>query len=225
MQTQDTDRLTTAMAARPPEDIARDANRKPLEVLEFFEVGPGDTVVELMAGSGYYADVLARVVGDDGKVYAQNSPFVLKRFAEGPLTERLKDPALSHVSRLDTELEEPGLPKGLDAVVMVLFYHDTYWQEVDRAAMNAAVFAALAPGGVFGIVDHHAEAGSGDRDVKTLHRVDKALVTAELIAAGFELAEESDLLRHPEDDRTTNVFAPEMRGQTDRFVLKFRVPK
>ena len=208
---------------RPAEDVARDAARKPQEIMDFFGIEPGHTVAELMAGRGYYVELLANRVGPKGKVHAHNSPFVLKRFAEASIAERLARPALSNASRLDTELDNPRLPQNLDAVLIVLFYHDTYWQEVDRAKMNAAVFAALKPGGVYGVIDHHAQAESGDRDVKTLHRVDMELVKTEIVAAGFELEATSDLLRRPDDDRETNVF--KMRGETDRFVLKFRKPR
>jgi predicted methyltransferase len=210
---------------RPTEDRERDPERRPADVLAFFGVGPDMTVADLMTGRGYYAELLARVVGPRGVVYAQNNAFVVERFADAPLRERLARPGLENVVRLDRELEDPGLPDGqLDVVLMVLFYHDTFWQKVDRAAMNRAIFAALEPGGVFGVVDHHAEAGSGDRDVQTVHRVDAELVKAEIVAAGFELVAQSDLLRHPDDDRTVNVFDPAIRGKTDRFVYKFRKP-
>ena len=74
------------------------------------------------------------------------------------------------------------------------------------------------------MIDHHAEAGSGDRDVQTLHRVDAELVKKEILEADFEWVGSSDLLRHPEEDRTINVFKPEIRGKTDRFIFKFRKP-
>lgn len=212
-------------AKRPPEDVARDTDRRPYEVLSFFGIGPGQRVAELLTGRGYYAEILAGVVAETGHVYAQNTPFVLNRFAAAPLAERLSNPALTNVTRVDSELEDPQLPGGLDAIVMVLFYHDTYWQNVDRARMNAAIFGALRPGGVFGIVDHHAQAGSGDRDVESLHRVDAELVKREIEAVGFVFEAESDLLRHPEDARTTNVFDQAIRGKTDRFVYRFRKPK
>jgi predicted methyltransferase len=207
---------------RPGDDVARDADRKPQEIMDLFGIAPGQSVVELMAGRGYYVELLAQRVGSQGRVYAHNSPFVLKRFAEGPISERLARPALANASRLDTEIDDPQLPPDLDAVMLVLFYHDTYWQGVDREQMNAAVFAALKPGGIYGVIDHHAEAGSGSRDVEELHRVDVKLVKQEILAAGFELETSSELLRHPEDDRGENVFT--MRGKTDRFVLKFRKP-
>jgi predicted methyltransferase len=221
------DPVLVAVAApeRPAEDRARDADRKPTEVLHFFAIEPGMQVAELMTGRGYYAEILARAVGPTGRVYAHNSPFVLKRFAEAPLAERLARPGLENVSRLDREVDDPGLPAGeLDAVLLILFYHDTYWMEADRARMNRAVFESLVPGGVYGVIDHFAEDGSGARDVKTLHRVDAQLVKKEILAAGFELEAESELLRHPEDDRTKNVFDEDIRGKTDRFIYRFRKP-
>lgn len=210
---------------RPPDDVERDALRKPQAIMDFFGVGEGSRVVELMAGRGYYVDLLSRRVGVTGKVWAHNSPFVLKRFAEKPITERLENPILSNVERLDTPLDDPKLPSDLDAVLIVLFYHDTYWQEVDRAAMNRAVYAALKPGGVYGIVDHRAKTGAGSTETKRLHRVEESLVVDEVKAAGFELAGTSDLLAHPEDDHAYMVFQPPAgRDRTDRFVLKFVKP-
>ena len=211
---------------RPDEDVARDALRKPQEVMDFFEIETGSRVVELMAGGGYYVDLLSRRVGPTGKVWAHNTPFVLKRFAEPRIAARLENPALSNVSRLDTELEDPKFPADLDAVMIVIFYHDLYWQEVDRAAMNTAIFEALAPGGVFGVIDHSAAKGHGADDVKTLHRVEESMVVAEITAAGFVLEESTDILRNPDDKLDYNVFdPPDGRDKTDRFVLRFRQPK
>jgi predicted methyltransferase len=212
-----------ANTERPEEDRVRDPDRRPGDVLAFFGIAPGMKVVDLAAGAGYYTELLARVVGPTGSVLAQNNAFVLG-FAEKPLTERLARPGLENIERLDSEFDDLQLPGELDAVLMVLFYHDTYWMKTDRAKMNAEVLAALKPGGIFGIVDHHAAAGSGERDVKSLHRVDAAIVKQELLAAGFELAGESQVLRHAEDDRTKNVFDDALRGKTDRFVYKFRKP-
>lgn len=216
-------------ADRPEEDRARDADRRPGEVLAFLGIEPGMTVADLIAGSGYYSDILCRVVGPDGKVYLQNNSYVLERFGkvmEPAIAKRLSQPELAHCVRLDSELDALPFEEGeLDAVLMVLFYHDTYWQKVDREKMNAQVLRALAPGGVYGIVDHHAETGSRDRDVKTIHRVDAEMVKEEILAAGFTLEAESQILRHPDDDLSKNVFAPGIRGKTDRFVYKFRKPK
>jgi len=211
---------------RPPEDTARDANRLPAEVLAFFGIEPGMRVADMMAARGYYTEILSKVVGSEGTIYAQNNSFVLERFADGPLTERLARPGLENVVRIDSEVDDPRLPDGLDAAVLIRFYHDFYWQKADRAAFNSAVFAALKPGSVFGVVDHHAEAGSEDRDVQTLHRVDAEMVRREIEAAGFVLEATSDLLHDPADSLDWNIFVDDgtRRDTTSRFVYRFRKP-
>ena len=218
--------------SRPEDERARDPNRKPGEVLAFFGVEPGDTVADLMTGTGYYTEILCRLVGENGKVYAQNTPFLVNRFRQrlgpdGYWSQKFKTRPWQNAVKLVEELEDPGLPEGkLDLVMMALFYHDTYWQGVDREKMNRAVFRALKPGGVYGIIDHHAQPGSGDRDVQTLHRVDVELVKREIRAAGFVFEAESPILSHPEDTRDYNVFRDFQtnRDHTDRFVLRFRKP-
>ncbi len=219
--------LASALAAqgRPEADRGRDSARRPGEVLAFFGIAPGMQVAELMAGSGYYAEILARAVGDKGTVFAQNTKWVLDRFANEPLTKRLANPELSNITRVDRELEDIGLPEGqLDAALMMLFYHDTFWLKTDRAAMNQQILSSLKPGGIYGIIDHHAKPGSGEEVTKSIHRIDAEVVKNEIVAAGFELVESSDLLRHPDDARTVSVFDEEIRGKTDRFIYKFKKP-
>jgi predicted methyltransferase len=109
----------------------------------------------------------------------------------------------------------------------VLNYHDFVWQKVDRAKLNKAVFAALKPGGVYGIVDSSAAKGSGLRDVESLHRIDEDAVKQEITAAGFKLDGESDVLRNPDDPRDWNSSpraAGDKRGTSDRFTLRFVKP-
>lgn len=215
--------------ARSAADRTLDQQRKPRETLEFFGIEPGMRVAELAAGTGYTTELLARVVGPQGRVYGHNSRFILDRFAEKPWSARLESPALAHVQRVDAEFETP-LPadaKQLDAVVMVLFYHDTVWFGTDRAAMNRAVWAALKPGGIFGIVDHNAADGRGVSDAQSLHRIERQVVIDEVTAAGFVLEASADFLRRPDDARDWNASpsaAGERRGQSDRFVLRFRKP-
>ncbi len=212
--------------ARPAEDRARDAARKPAEVLDFFGIQPGMVVADLMCSRGFYTEILSDAVGPDGYVYAHNNAWILNQFAGGPLTERLERMRAENVERSEIELGAK-LPGNLDAALLVRFYHDFYWLKTDRAAFNRSVFDALAPGGVFGVLDHHAEAGSGARDVQTLHRVERDLVVREILAAGFVLEAESDLLADPSDTRDWNIFADSSarRDQTDRFVLRFRKPR
>ena len=218
-------------AERPAEERARDPHRKPDQVLAFAGIEAGDRVADLSAGTGYYTDILSRLVGSQGAVIAQNTPAIIQRFPQafgedGPFVKRLASPQWTNVKRLDSNLDDPGLPKDLDAAIMILFYHDTYWLGVDRAKMNRAIFDALKPGGVFLIVDHHAQADSGDRDVQTFHRVDAELVKKEIMAAGFVLEGTSDLLRHEEDTRDFSIFRDFQtnRDHTDRFIYKFVKP-
>jgi predicted methyltransferase len=95
---------------------------------------------------------------------------------------------------------------------------------LDVGVFNKMVFDDLKPGGIYLILDHSAEAGSGARDTKTLHRIDVEAVKAEVLAAGFVFVGSSDLLRQPGDNRTLKVFDPSVRGNTDQFILKFRKP-
>ena len=214
---------------RSDADRRLDAGRHPAEVLAFFDVRSGMRVAELGAGGGYTTELLARTVGASGVVFGQNTPFVLKRFAEQPWSTRLATPAMRNVVRVDREFDDPLPPEAhdLDAVVIVLFYHDTVWLGADRDKMNRAVFQALRPGGVYAIVDHSARAGSGTADVQTLHRIDEQVVRKEVMAAGFDLVAEASFLRNPADARDWNdspTAAAERRGTSDRFVLKFVKP-
>ena len=214
---------------RTDKDRALDAGRKPGEVLAFFKIEPGQKVGELFAGPGYTTELIARIVGDGGKVYAQNSKEVMERFARAPINERAAKPEAKAIVVVEQPNEKPfpAEAKNLDAVICVLNYHDYVWQNVDRAKLNKAVFAALKPGGVYGIVDHSAEKGSGLRDVQTLHRIDEAAVKKEITAAGFKLDLESDVLANPSDPRDWNASpgaAAEKRGTSDRFTLRFVKP-
>jgi predicted methyltransferase len=223
--------ITAAIAAedRDDKDRALDAGRKPGEILAFFQIAPGQKIGELFSGPGYTTELMARVVGDGGKVYAQNTTEILERFARKPLTARLAKPVMKNTVMVEqpTETPFPADAKNLDAVICVLNYHDYVWQKVDRAKMNKAVFAALRPGGVYGIVDHSAKQGTGLGDVQTLHRIDEAAVKKEILAAGFKLDAESDVLRNPDDPRDWNASpgaAAEKRGTSDRFTLRFVKP-
>ncbi len=216
-------------ADRSPEDRALDAGRKPVELLAFLGVQPGWRIADLGAGGGYTTELLKRAVGSEGVVYGQNSKKLLEMFLEKPWGARLAKPAMKGVVRLDRDFDDP-FPDGLhrlDAVTMVLFYHDTVWLGVDRAAMNKAVFAALKPGGVFVIVDHSARQGDGIDVASTFHRIEENVVKSEVLAAGFVLDGQADFLRNKDDTRDWNDSpraAGERRGTSDRFVLRFRKP-
>ncbi|HVU05818.1 MAG TPA: SAM-dependent methyltransferase [Polyangiaceae bacterium] len=214
---------------RDPEDKKLDAGRHPAELLAFFGIEPGMRVAELGAGGGYTTELLARAVGETGTVYGQNSELILSRFAEKPWSARLQKPVMKHVVRLDRPFDDPFPPevKDLDAVVVILFYHDTVWQKVDRDRMNRAVFAALRSGGTYDIVDHSGRPGTGETETETLHRIEEPALRAEVEKAGFVLSAEGSFLRNPEDPRDWNAsprVAGEKRGTSDRFVLVYEKP-
>jgi predicted methyltransferase len=214
---------------RSADDRALDAGRHPGELLAFFGIAPGMKVAELGAGGGYTCELLARAVGPAGKVYGQNIKLFLDRFAEKPWSERLAKPIMKNVVRVDREFDDPLPPdaQNLDAVFMVLIYHDTVWLKTDRAKMNAAIFKALRPGGVFAIVDHSGRAGTGTTETETLHRIEEKTLREEVEKAGFKVAAEGSFLRNPADTRDWNDsprVAKERRGTSDRFVLKFVKP-
>lgn len=220
-----------ASPSRLEADAARDAGRKPDEVLAFFGIGPDMVVLDMFSGGGYYAEIISTLVGVDGRVVAHSNSAYLN-FVGDEFKARHAEGRLPNVDVLMAENNELQLEANrFDAITMVLSFHDTYWinpedgwPEIDRPALNAELFAALKPGGVLGVVDHNAAAGSPGETGGTLHRIDRAIAVADLEAAGFVLAAESDILRNPEDDYSQGVFAPGIRGNTDRFVLLFRKP-
>jgi predicted methyltransferase len=223
--------IRDAIAAtdRSDDDRRLDAGRKPGEVLAFFRVAPGQKIGELFAGGGYTTELLARVVGPTGTIYAQNTKDVLDRFARKPWTERAAKPVMKNVVGVEQPTDDPfpAEAKDLDAVITILNYHDFVWQKADRAKLNKVVFERLAKGGVYGIVDHSAAAGSGTRDCETLHRIDVEVVKQEVLAAGFKLDGDSDVLGNPGDARDWNTSprdAGDRRGTSDRFTLRFVKP-
>jgi len=215
-------------ADRDDKDKGLDAGRHPAELLSFLALRPGDRVAELVVGGGYTTELLARAVGPKGKVWGENNAFVMK-FADKAWAARLAKPVMKNVVRVDKELDAPFPPeaRNLDAVVMVLFYHDSVWMNVERDRMNKAVFDALKHGGQYVIVDHSAREGSGTADVKTIHRIDELFVLREIERAGFHHVASADFLRNPTDTRDWNdspMQAGDRRGTSDRFVLKFIKP-
>jgi predicted methyltransferase len=210
---------------RPERDVQRDALRRPAETLMFFEVAPGQQLGELNAGWGYFSGLLAAAVGDDGCVHAHTTEASIKRWGgTNPLDKRITRQGLANLHTLVAPMEAPGFPPGLDAIFSVMCYHDAVWSGVDRAAMNQAVFAALKPGGIFGVIDHHARPGRGAADCHAIHRVERQLVIDEVTAAGLVLEAESDLLANPDDPCSEDVHPRGIRDRTHRFMLRFRRP-
>jgi predicted methyltransferase len=225
------DFLSAAIAnpARPEANRKVDTARKPGELLAFAGLKPGDKVLELVPGGGYFTRIFSNAVGAQGHVYALVTAEEMK--AKATAADAVKaiaaDAAFPHVTVLVEPISNFTVPEAVDLVWTSQNYHDFHdksFGPADMASFNKSVFAALKPGGIFMVVDHAAAAGAGTKDTETLHRIEPAAARAEIEAAGFVLAAQSDMLRNPDDDHSKRVFDPAIRGQTDKFVFKFRKP-
>ena len=220
-----------ADAARPEADTKRDADRHPALTLAFAGVRPGDQVAELIPGGGYFTRLLSAVVGPKGKVYAVVPPRRPDAPADAPDHVARLQPITSNshyanVAMVVSKLSQLELPRGLDLVWTSQNYHDFHnVPDLKVADIDKAVFKALKPGGVYLVLDHAAEKGSGFRDTSTLHRIDPQAAKKEVMSAGFKLEAESNLLRNKDDPHSAKVFDPGIRGHTDQFIFKFRKPR
>lgn len=219
-----------ADSGRPEKDVALDAERKPADMLAFAGVKPGSIVVDLMPGGGYFTRIFSKVVGPKGHVYAFQPSELDKFYKDGKRAAVFAiaaDPAYANVTAIHAPIGSFVTPQLVDAIWTSQNYHDMHnplMDPADLAKVNKAIYDSLKPGGIYGVLDHAAEAGSGIRDTNTLHRIDPAVVKKEVLAAGFAYAGESKVLRNPKDDRTLKVFDPKIRHQTDQFIYKFRKP-
>ncbi len=196
-----------ASPGRTDADRDRDAGRRPDQVLEFFGIAPGMTVLDMFSGGGYYTEMLSHIVGPDGKVVAHTNT-AYAGFVGDETINRFADDRLANVEILLAENNELELPAAeFDAVILVLAYHDIYyddaangWPLIDGAKFRAELQKGLKPGGILAIVDHFAAAGSPSETGGTLHRIDPQIVISELEAEGFVLESRSEVLRNMEDE-------------------------
>jgi predicted methyltransferase len=216
--------------ARPAEDRADDARRKPAEALEFFQVAPGMSVFEIEAGGGWYTELLSHAVGANGSVVMQN-PERFRSFLGDKVDVRLKDDRLSNVRYSDSNFDRLDAPDGgVDLVTWVQGPHELYFHPEegvsfgDPATSYAEIFRVLKPGGAFVVIDHSAEVGAPETSGNDLHRIDKAIVKSMAESAGFTLDAESSFLANPADPLAITVFDASIRGHTDQFALRFRKP-
>jgi predicted methyltransferase len=208
---------------RSDADRQTDQRRQPAKMLAFSDVKTGMKVLDMGAGAGYSTELLARSVGAQGSVYAQESAAVMERVKD-KFDLRAQNQVMKNVVHLIRDYDDP-IPPDVSALDMITFffaYHDTTYMPVDRAKMNQKMFAALKPGGFLIIADHSAKPGDGTTVGKTLHRIEESALRREIEAAGFKLAAEGDFLRHPEDPRDAAVFRPAV--PVDEFVLKYQKP-
>ena len=204
-------------AARPADDVARDGARKPAEMLVFAGVHPGMKIGELLPGNGYFSRIFSKAVGPRGMIYAW-----IPRTGSSRMTERF-DPILKSYANIKVVRGDAlAAPEKLDMIWTSQNYHDLYLRGGTATATNAAVFAALKPGGTYLVIDHRGAAGTGTSEAGTLHRIDEAAVISGVLKAGFVYDDENMSLRRSEDDHTQAVF--KLHDATDQMVLRFRKP-
>lgn len=206
-----------------------DARRHAADILAFTGVGPGSKVVDLLPGGRYYwTRMFSPIVNETGKVYPM-WPQVAAARAE-KAAAALDGWHLANVTNTITPANVPTLGAA-DGTIDIVYTNENYHDianlpggEAALDANNAAVFKVLKPGGVYVIVDHADAAGTGLTGTSTKHRIDPAVVKAEVVKAGFVFVGESTVLANPADDHSKNVFDPAIRGHTDQFAYKFRKP-
>lgn len=215
--------------SRPAADKARDADRKPGEMLAFAGVKPGSVVVDFMPGGGYFTRLFSTAVGPRGKVFAYVPDEYLAKSPKAldAVTAIAAEPDHANVAPGHDPLMARGAPpNSIDLVWTSQNYHDVkLLPNVDMVAFNKLVFESLKPGGVYVVLDHAAAAGAPDSVNGTLHRIDPAVVRREVEAAGFRFDGESKLLANAADNHSLRVFDPALRGHTDQFVYRFRKPR
>jgi predicted methyltransferase len=212
--------------ARPADDTARDAARKPDAMVKFAGIKPGSVVGDFIPGGGYFTRVFSIAAGPKGKVIAIIPAAAEKAYPDATKAVRaLTTTGYPNVSVVN-DLTDPALTGKLDVFWTAQNYHDLKNSQSaeQMAGFNKLVFSMLKPGGVYVIEDHTAAAGAPADVTKTLHRIDPAKVKAEVTAAGFVFDGASTVLANPADPKTANVFDPSIQGKTDQFVYRFKKP-
>ena len=214
---------------RTEADLKRDASDHPADVLRLAGIKPGMRVADLLAGDGYYSELVSYIVGPKGHVLLlNNGPF--EKWSEGAWKPRVANDRLPNIEHRVVDLEKMDLGSStLDAILLVKVYHDLYWVDTgtdwpkfNTAAVLDQVARALKPGGVLVIVDHSAKPGTGTSAASTLHRIDEAYARHDFESRGLKVIGTSDVLRKPEDARDLISYKGPALGKTDRFVLVFR---
>jgi predicted methyltransferase len=223
------EKLDAAIAdpGRPDEDRVRDANRKPKETLEFFGLQDDFRVIELVPGGGWYTRILAPFLKEKGKLYvALGTKGIEESLLKQPGFEAVEVlPVVTHSTREGRRTSIGAIDFGVTGVDLVLTFRNLHnFTETGRANLNAAVFAALKPGGHYGVVDHTRRHMAEDTD-ESWRRMDPVQMIKEIEAAGFEFVDYSRLHYHPEDELRYEVGNESVTGHTDRFTLLFRKPR
>jgi predicted methyltransferase len=218
-----------ATSTRPVADKDVDFRRHPEKVLAFFQIQPGQRVLDLFSGGGYYTELASIVVGEQGHVDAHNNNAYISYIGADKLLKRYENNRLSNVSQLHQEGNDLDLCKACyDRVLMILTYHDLFyvdeksgWPAIDAQALLSKVRSALKPDGLVGIIDHNALAGAPIDSAQTLHRIDPQLIKDGMAQWGFSLHAEADFLANPADSGDLPMWDESVRGHTNRAVMLF----
>ncbi|HZC56455.1 MAG TPA: methyltransferase domain-containing protein [Xanthobacteraceae bacterium] len=208
---------------RSENDRQADKRRDPLPFLQFAAPMPGMKVLDMGAGGGYSTELMARTVAPNGTVYGQNPADASDKIKDA-FQARLATPGMKNAQADARPFDDPAPPgtNDLDMITFLFFYHDTTYMNVDRAAMNKAMFAALKPGGYLVIADHAALPGQGTTVGKTLHRIEENTERQEIEAAGFKFVGEGNFWRNDADTHDYPSYKKDV--PIDNFVLKFQKP-
>jgi predicted methyltransferase len=223
--------LDTALAdpGRKDQREAADDRRKPSALIALAGVKPGDKVLDLIPGTGYWTRIFSKVVGPEGKVYAV-WPQAYARTAMGNVQTLRQLSAEKYYGNIVTQVQPTTTltaPEPLDVVWTSQNFHDypdEFMGKGDPAMLARDAFKILKPGGTFMVIDHMAKPGRGLADTDTLHRIDPATVRKIAEAAGFRFAGESKVLNNSSDPLDVPVFDKSVRGRTSQFAFKFVKP-
>ena len=225
---------------RLEEDIARDQCSRPEAIIPLLNLHTGDRVIDIFAGGGYYTELLASVLGEDGEAILHNNDG-FEAWGINGLSDRFKpgrDPGnIIRLTRSGINLDLAA--ESINGALVVMAYHDLYvvpkryngeeYVPVSDPANTEyfldQVFTALKPGGRFVIVDHAGDETMNNNLVADLHRIKESFTRSEIEAAGFRFIDSTDALRNPEDNRNMIVFDLDVQGKTDRFALAFEKPE
>jgi len=224
--------LDAALAdpARKMHRDAADVRRKPGELIAFAQVKPGDKVLDLIPGEGYWTRIFSKLVGPTGKVYAV-WPQSYAKLATGNVATLRQLSADKYYGNIVTQVQPTTTltaPEPLDVVWTSQNFHDypdEFMGKGDPAQLARDAFKILKPGGTFMIIDHMARPGRGLSDTDTMHRVDPAMVRKIVEGAGFRFAGETKVLENPADPLDIPVFDKSIRGHTSQFAYKFTKPR
>lgn len=237
---------------RSTENIARNEARHPAETLAFFGLAANTNLIEIAPGGGWYTEILAPAVKTEGSYTAimvdpaattSDRAREYNEKANKALADQFAaNPDLYGQARmLAIDPKNPVLGDASSADMVVTFRNIHGWANSDSAApMFSAFFAVLKPGGVLGVEQHRAAAGTDPKETAKKGYVSEEYVIGLATAAGFQLTEQSEINANPKDDRdhpsgvwslAPNLDVPEAEkaayseiGESDRMTLKFTKP-